>query len=73
MGDEKPPLRRVLHVGLSGKETDLSGIVDLSAGCFCRYMKKGKLDGVIFCHNYVADISLDTVEQVKDWIQLHGE
>ena len=38
-----------------------------------RYLKEGKLDGIIFCHNYVVDIGLDAVEQVKNWIALHGE
>lgn len=38
-----------------------------------RYLKEGKLDGIIFCHNYVVDIGLDAVEQVKKWIALHGE
>ena len=36
------------------------------------WLKKGDLEGIIFCSNCIADIGLETVEYTKKWIAQIG-
>lgn len=36
-------------------------------------IKKGELEGIVFCSNCIADIGLDTVEWTRKWIKEVGE
>ena len=39
---------------------------------YYKYMKSGKLEGIIICSNCISDIGLPTVKQMQDFIKLHG-
>jgi hypothetical protein len=38
----------------------------MAPGPECR-LKKGDIEGIIFCSNCIADIGLDTVEYTRKW------
>jgi hypothetical protein len=40
---------------------------------FCDYLKKGKLDGIIFCSNCCADIGGPAIDFLRGWIREVGE
>ena len=40
---------------------------------YYKYMKAGKLAGIIICSNCCADIGLDTVNQMQEFLRLHGD
>ena len=35
------------------------------------YLKQGKIDGIVVCSNCIADLGLDTVAWMRDWIREH--
>ncbi len=39
---------------------------------YLKYIHSGKIEGMILCSNCIADIGLDTVEPVRQWIKAHG-
>jgi len=40
---------------------------------YYQWLKKGDVEGIIFCSNCIADIGLKTVEYTKKWISEVGE
>jgi hypothetical protein len=40
---------------------------------YLKYLRAGLLEGMILCSNCCADIGLHTVDQVKAWIDYHGD
>ena len=39
---------------------------------YYRYIRAGKLAGIIICSNCCADVGLDTVPIMLDWLKEHG-
>ena len=39
---------------------------------YYKYIKAGKVSGIIICSNCCADVGLDTVPQLKAWLAEHG-
>ncbi len=40
---------------------------------YLEYLQQGKLEGIIFCSNCIADIGLEAVEQTRQWINQHKD
>lgn len=40
---------------------------------YYQWLKKGMIEGVIFCSNCIADIGLETVDYTRNWIKEVGE
>jgi hypothetical protein len=40
---------------------------------YYNYLKKGLIEGIIFCSNCIADLGLETVEWTKNWIKEVGD
>lgn len=40
---------------------------------YLRYLREGKIDGIVICSNCVADLDIDTVEWTREWIQKHRD
>lgn len=38
-----------------------------------RYLKEGKIDGIIVCSNCIADLGLETVEWTREWLRSHRD
>jgi hypothetical protein len=36
------------------------------------WLKAGRIDGVIFCSNCIADLELKAVDIARGWIRAHG-
>ena len=40
---------------------------------YYKYIKAGKISGIIICSNCCADVGLDTVPQLQAWLKEHGD
>ena len=40
---------------------------------YYKYIKAGKISGIIICSNCCADVGLDTVPQMQEWLKEHGQ
>jgi hypothetical protein len=40
---------------------------------YYKYIKAGKISGIIICSNCCADVGLDTVPQIQAWLKEHGQ
>ena len=40
---------------------------------YLEYLKKGYIDGIIVCSNCIADLEIETVDWMKNWIQEHKD
>jgi hypothetical protein len=38
-----------------------------------RYLKEGKIDGIIVCSNCIADLGLEAVEWTREWLRSHRD
>jgi len=47
--------------------------MDFQLETYRQYIHRGLLEGIVICSNCIADIGLATVEQMKDWIDQHGD
>jgi|LFRM01.1.fsa_nt_gb hypothetical protein len=47
-------------------------LLEYQLDIYNQWLRKGKLEGVIFCSNNVIDVGLESVATVKSWIHKHG-
>jgi hypothetical protein len=74
---EKTPGKRRLagcYMWNYGERKPLS-VDDMKFQCekYYDWIKKGWIEGIIFCSNCICDVGLDTVEWTKNWISEIGD
>lgn len=50
-----------------------SELMKLQLDTYYKWIKEGKIDGIIFCHNYLVDLDIEAVHYTKQWIKDHAE
>lgn len=40
---------------------------------YLKYLHEGKIDGIVVCSNCIADLGIDTVEWMRNWIREHRD
>lgn len=48
-------------------------LMELQLDTYYQWLKEGKIEGIIFCHNYLVDLDIDAIYQVKEWINRHSD
>lgn len=48
-------------------------VMKMQLDTYYEWIKVGKIDGIIFCHNYLVDLDIEAVKYTKKWIAEHGD
>lgn len=71
-GMEKPLYAGCYMWDFAGKKPIPYELMKLQLDTYYCWIKEEKIDGIIFCHNYLVDLNIDAVQDTKDWIKQHA-
>ena len=72
-GNEKPLYAGCYMWSFSEKKPISKEMMKLQLDTYYDWIKSGKIDGIIFCHNYLVGLDIDAVDYVKEWINKYGD
>lgn len=71
-GESKPILAGCYMWDYGGAQPMPPDLMQLQLEVYHSWLNEGKIDGIIFCSNCIADIGLSAVETAREWICGHG-
>jgi len=72
-GYDRPLYAGCYMWSFSEKKPIDSEIMKKQLDTYYKWIKEKKIEGIIFCHNYLVDLDIEAVHYTKKWIAEHGD
>lgn len=71
-GEERPLLAGCYMWDFPGRKPIPQELMEFQLDTYYRWLKEGKIDGLILCHNWLVDLDIQAVQYTKKWIEKYG-
>ncbi len=68
-GEDKPIMAGCYMWDFPARSPVPADVMEYQLEIYDRWIREGRIEGVIFCHNYLVDLPIDAVGFTKEWIR----